>query len=466
MKQLFIGVTLSTLYFFTGRLCLLLAMPPGYSSPLWIPIGIMVAGLFSFRLRLLIPATFVGALLVTFSAAADNHGASWFSFLLAAAVAVGSILCLLLASFFIQRARLDDLPRKSPARELRLLGLILGVGLLSPLVSALWGSGMIFSQGFFEPTYFLANCLQWWSGDSAGIMLLFLAGFQFAQAARQKGNSAKWTSAAKLLILPFFVFIGLLISFRYANKTEMSYMHNLFAKSADRVAQHLEDELHLDMEFMRGTVGFIESSVHVTEKEFHSFLSENFEHHKSIEQLLWFPTGSDPAYNANYSHGAATAHFDPLFVKDKIWKKINRATQPLLGPQMQNRQLLVYPVYKNKNTIGYLVGVINLENLIRLVTHKSQVRGYQIEVTDRDTSLATLWRNDVLPQNEAEVIRYNYEFRVMEHLWNVGIATTRSQLFEIVEKPFLPFLLFGIIVAFCVTALQMIIYFNMQKHEQ
>jgi len=62
-RRLLVYAALPLAYFICGRLGLLLAVPPGYATPVFLPVGIAVAAMFMAGAATL-PATFFGSLLL------------------------------------------------------------------------------------------------------------------------------------------------------------------------------------------------------------------------------------------------------------------------------------------------------------------------------------------------------------------------------------------------------------------
>ena len=95
---------LALLYYLTGRLGLLLAIPPGYATAVWPPSGIALAGLLLFGDRVW-PGVFAGSLALNVWTSLDpSDPASTFrSFLIAICIAAGSTFQALLGRRLVLR---------------------------------------------------------------------------------------------------------------------------------------------------------------------------------------------------------------------------------------------------------------------------------------------------------------------------------------------------------------------------
>src|SRR3954447_22841630 len=157
-------VTLVALYFLTGKLGLLLAVPPGYATVIWPPSGIALGMLLLGGWRLW-PAVLLGSMLLNAEQSgvfADADGIS--SRLLAACgIAVGSTLQAVIGRALI--ARFIGLPlRFNNARDILRL-LTLG-GPLTCIVAASTGVSVLTALHIVPWGDVAPNWFAWWSGDT------------------------------------------------------------------------------------------------------------------------------------------------------------------------------------------------------------------------------------------------------------------------------------------------------------
>ncbi len=153
---------LAAAYLVTGRLGLLFALPSGYTTAVWPPSGLALAGLLMMGRRAW-PGVFLGAFLVNESLAWDSPG----SLALAASIATGSTLQALLGATLVRRAGAYPSPLDEPGGVGRFL--LLG-GPLACVVGATWGVGTLLISGRIPPGAFLQQWGTWWVGDSVGVL--------------------------------------------------------------------------------------------------------------------------------------------------------------------------------------------------------------------------------------------------------------------------------------------------------
>ena len=160
---------LALAYFVTGRLGLLLAIPPGYATAVWPASGIAVAALLV-RGYFLWPGVLLGSFLVNISTAFDGSVPSTIvsSLIPAASVGVGASLQALLGAFLINRC--VDIKSGLVSTRSILRFLALG-GPISCVVSATWGVTTFWLFGSIADAEILSNWMNWWVGDTVGVVI-------------------------------------------------------------------------------------------------------------------------------------------------------------------------------------------------------------------------------------------------------------------------------------------------------
>src|SRR5205809_1380984 len=97
-------LALATAYFVAGKLGTLLALPPGYATPIWAPSGIAVAGILLFGFRFW-PAIWLGSVLVNLSTTlhSSTHPSLGQALLISGVIGLGASAQAVAASFLIRR---------------------------------------------------------------------------------------------------------------------------------------------------------------------------------------------------------------------------------------------------------------------------------------------------------------------------------------------------------------------------
>ncbi|WP_229262826.1 EAL domain-containing protein [Duganella radicis] len=159
------NLALGAAYFLAGRLGLLLALPPGYASPIFLPAGIALAACVVGGARLL-PAVALGSLAVNLVMPwLSPAGITGLSLLGACAPAIGAALQAWAGSTLFRRY-ID--PAIGSGRDVvRFILLAVSVTVVSSTLSL---SGMLM-LGILHRDTVANDWLAWWMGDTIGILL-------------------------------------------------------------------------------------------------------------------------------------------------------------------------------------------------------------------------------------------------------------------------------------------------------
>src|SRR6516164_4352533 len=153
---------LTVAYVVSGKAALLLAVPPGFASPIFPPAGIAVAAVLAAG-RPVLPWIFLGSLLLNLWTAAYSldHGYRWVCLAAAAAIATASTLQAAFGGTALRRAIGYPTPLDNGPDLWRLL-------LLSPvfcLTSASLSLVGLFVLGQVRWSNLATNWIAWWTGD-------------------------------------------------------------------------------------------------------------------------------------------------------------------------------------------------------------------------------------------------------------------------------------------------------------
>jgi PAS domain S-box-containing protein len=152
-------ILLAAVYFVAAKLSLLLAIPPGYATPVWPPSGIALAAALVLGNRCW-PGIWAGAALVNASVQS--------SVVAAVTIGTGNTLEALTGALLI--GRFIDIPYRFERGE----DVVKFFALVAPsaAVAATIGvSGLAFA-GAVPWSEYLANFLTWWEGDAAGMVIV------------------------------------------------------------------------------------------------------------------------------------------------------------------------------------------------------------------------------------------------------------------------------------------------------
>ncbi len=197
------SVILAVLYVLTGKLGLMLAVPPGYATIIWPASGLAIGMLLVHGPRLWI-GVLVGSFLLNLYNSQGitlEGGVDGLKFLVALAIAVGSTLQALAGRWLV--ARYLGLPL---ALE-RARGLFVLLALTGPVacgIAATVGVATLLTAGIATPADAVGNWLTWWTGDVLGVfvfMPLVLAAPGNRQPLTWRGKPLGRLSALTMLLL-------------------------------------------------------------------------------------------------------------------------------------------------------------------------------------------------------------------------------------------------------------------------
>lgn len=185
-------------YFGTGILGLLLAVPPGYASPVWPASGIALAGLLLWDSRVW-PGIWIGSFFVNVWAAytATQAMPDFTGFAVAASIALGSTLQALLTAHLLQRwIGAGRLFTSGPTT----LGFAALIAVCS-LVAASWGVMTLQFGGVAGFASWFESWLTWWLGDVIGVLVLTPALLNWQHLLPYKGKPWRLIESIGSLVL-------------------------------------------------------------------------------------------------------------------------------------------------------------------------------------------------------------------------------------------------------------------------
>jgi len=281
-RRLLVYVLLPLAYVITGRLGLLLAVPPGYATAVFMPAGIAVGAMFMAGPSTL-PGIFIGSLLLNVwvgSSIADQF--SLLSLATAFVIAAASTLQAALGGAVLRRVIGYPAALDNPRDLLRLL-------VLSPLfclssatlsLSAMWALGAVrFSD---LPT----NWMTWWAGDTLGVLVALPLLFVLAAEPRELWRSRRWSVA-----LPMLLCFGLFVAI-FIRVNSWEYDQSLFEFRLR--SQQFAGTLRATLEEQRGFLeqlsdAFVSRHEPVTRQEFHDLVQTLLQRFPIIQAVEWAP---------------------------------------------------------------------------------------------------------------------------------------------------------------------------------
>lgn len=262
---------LAFIYWLTGKLGQLVAVPPGYATVIWPPSGIMLAVLLMYG-RGSWPGVFLGSFLLNLTNGdlALSEMLRSQALLLATCISVGQALQVLLAYELVTRRFGKPIRLASYQDVLRLLAI---AGPLACLVSPTAGVASLYAFGKLGADGVLSNWLTWWAGDVFGVVvfmplvLLLPAGAQVVTW-RDRALRGVHAIALTLLMIPLAITF---YAWRYLEETAHRQSQARFETLAKESEQALNTRITGYANAIRGGAGVFQSSEYVSRDEWRTF---------------------------------------------------------------------------------------------------------------------------------------------------------------------------------------------------
>ncbi|HLA31040.1 MAG TPA: CHASE domain-containing protein, partial [Pseudomonas sp.] len=271
---------LALAYVLAGRLALLLAIPPGFASAIFPPVGIALAAVLIWGYPMLV-GVFLGSTLLNLSIGVSSFEAlNLKGLLIASGIALSTSLQSLLGSWLIRRH--VGFPTALTEERSIFLLLLLG-GPLACLLSASGGTGVLYFSQVISAAEYPFSWWTWWVGDSIGVLiatpLMFIA---FAQP------RALWRSRAGNVGLPLLISCAIMVLiFVRSSEAEQHNLRLRFHEQAKLMSQTLQSRFDLYGKAAQSIERFFSASQEVTRAEFALFVANLPHTYPGISALAW-----------------------------------------------------------------------------------------------------------------------------------------------------------------------------------
>ena len=280
-------LALAAAYYGAGKLSMLLAIPPGYTAPVWPPAGIALVGILLYGYRVW-PAVLIGSFLHDLGIDLTVVDAqSWLSrVLLAGSVSLGATAQALAGAFLVRRYAGFPNPL---AQTREVVSFLLLAGPVACLISATWGVASLLSAGIVEFGGVSVNWVSWWVGDTIGVICLAPVLLVLLAEPREL-----WASRRAQVILPLCSALVIVIVFLvYANNQENHRIKSEFERGADNLTRIVQDKINEYVGTLRSLSSFHAASGQFTQHEFEVYVTDLLARFPGIQRLSWNPVLTD-----------------------------------------------------------------------------------------------------------------------------------------------------------------------------
>lgn len=282
-------------YWISGKLGLLLAIPPGYATAVWPPSGIALAGLLFFGYRAW-PGVWLGSFLVNVGISFDANTTETIlkSLSIASCIGVGATLQAAAGVWLIRRY--VGFPNALDQERDIIRFLFLG-GPLSCFVNATIGVGTLWAHGIIPTPALAFSWWTWWTGDALGILTLTPLILIFFATPRAVWQQRRYTVAVPLVA----IFALAVLVFVLVSGNEQRRIESIFEQRTQALTRALDESLGNYVQILQSIESFYASSSKVERHQFHTYVQRMFDKYPGIQALSWnprVPTAERAAYEA------------------------------------------------------------------------------------------------------------------------------------------------------------------------
>ncbi|MGH8571420.1 MAG: CHASE domain-containing protein, partial [Gammaproteobacteria bacterium] len=272
--------------FVTGRLGLLLALPPGYATAVFPPAGIALACLLVYGDRVW-AGIWLGSFCVYLSLLIDlgvDLGESGPLRLttIAAAIATGSSVQAVSGAWLVRRFVGFPHPLDTERAVVTFLGL---GGPLSCAIAATVGASTLWLAGLVPGPSFFESWCTFWVGDTIGVLIFTPLVLIAIGVPREIWKPRRLSVGVPVAVLC----IAVVLLFMRANAWEQARLKLAFAQQAQHLANALVRSIDSHIEVLRAIEGLFAASHRVERQEFGAFAEAVMARHPGFKALEWAP---------------------------------------------------------------------------------------------------------------------------------------------------------------------------------
>ena len=450
MNSLMAYLLLTVSYIVFGKLGLMLALPPGYASPIFLPAGIaLAAALIGGRMTL--PWIFIASLLlnlwVSYSAIPLI---SILSFITALIIAIASMLQATVGAWGLRRLIGYPTALAQGSDILRFL-------ILAPLIS-LTSAGISVSGllilGHIDPASYFSSFASWWVGDTLGVLVAFPLSMIVAGEPREIWKSRRYTVAIPIL-LTFTLFTAVFLK---ANQWENTESLIEFRQYSLQAASLIQTKLEEQEFVLEQTATFLNQDAHkhTSRRDFQYFTQNALQRYPMLQAISWVPkvkaanrkdfeltqqlefpgyairernaegirslagsrqeyypvtyieplVGNEPA--VGYDLASNSARNEAIIKSTKMGSVVISAPLTLIQErQKQSGILLMYPVNQQAENVGLVTIVLRMGDFMEQLLRETRPMIYT-RLVDMDEH-KTLYDN-FEPESKSELFTQSFEF--------------------------------------------------------
>lgn len=286
-KKLIAYLLIVFCYVISGKAALMLALPPGYASPIFPPAGIAVAAALIGG-RKTLPWIFLGSLLLNiWIGYSGTHQINGMGLVIATIIAVASTLQAAIGGWILRR--MSGYPAAS-GKGRDILHLLPMLPLIC-LISASFSVTGLLALGIIDLASFTPNWLAWWIGDTLGVVTMFPIAMVVAGEPRALWRNRVSSIAVPVLMVLLTGFVAIYFLQQAAFDAARQHQQTNFDAVANEITLRIEQRLAAYEEVLRGAQGLFAASRSVERSEFRDYVDslQLTKHYPGIQGIGFSP---------------------------------------------------------------------------------------------------------------------------------------------------------------------------------
>jgi diguanylate cyclase (GGDEF)-like protein len=469
---------LTVAYVASGKLGLMLALPPGYASPVFPPAGIAIAAAFIGG-RKTLPWIFIGSLALNeWVGYTGNHKIVLQDVEAALIVATASMLQAALAAWCLRRI----IGQEGTLTSIRNSLLFLLFIPLACVTSATLSVSGLSALGVINAADFATQWLSWWFGDTLGVVLMFPLMLALLNEPRTPHFITLRLIALPVLLVLLAGFLAVYFMQQFALDEMRSKQQGDFNYQGREIVLRINQRLDAYAQILRGTRGLYVASQEVERSEFHDFVSslelekrypgilgvgfsliiqpDQMAHHISSIRKEGFPgyTPQPPGKRELYT---SIIYIEPFSGRNLRAFGYDMFSEPVRRTAMEQARdldraaisgkvklvqetergvqmgfLMYLPVYRNDkphatlaerraNITGWVYAPFRMNDLMDGILGE-QVRNIDLEIYDGTSPSAETLMYDSYPrqiQADAALFHYTRQIAIRGHTWTIKLIS-------------------------------------------
>lgn len=260
---------LTVAYVASGKLGLMLALPPGYASPVFPPAGIAIAAAF-FSGRRTLPWIFLGSLILNvWVGYTSNYRIALQDIEAALIIAIASMLQAALAGWGLRRI----IGHADALNNIRDIFIFFSLTPLACITSATLSVSGLWALGIIGVADLAAQWFSWWFGDTLGVVVIFPLMLALLGEPRTLRFSRARVIALPVLLVLVTGFLAVYFLQQAAINAARHAQQEDFDYQGREIALRIEQRLDSYAQVLRGARGLYVASQSVERGEFRDFVS-------------------------------------------------------------------------------------------------------------------------------------------------------------------------------------------------